>query len=190
MYAPVSADELRQGDIFLELPWLLFDPCKVGTQSGVVDLSETGFKSSGYLLVQAESAPGVIISADCSVARDKYLTVCRLRPLTEAESSFDSKEIKARVELKIKYQRTKVGLFYFAPITNKLSDSYAEFSEHMPFPREFLWKYQGRRIATLTEEARHHLREKIAHHHTRFGPDDSYILTDEEKEVARKLGLL
>lgn len=58
------------------------------------------------------------------------------------------------------------------------------------FPRQFLLDYLPKRICTLTEEARHHLREKFAAYHTRFGPDERYFLTDEEREIAISENLL
>ncbi len=181
MYVPTPSAqhaELRQGDIFAELPWPLFDPCDVGSESGPLDISITGFANPQPLLVFAEPATGVIVSADCACARDELLELCRVQPITVHDPGFNSKSQVNQLKLKIKLQR-KVGIFYLRPFA-EMPDSFLEFSDKLVLPRAFLLKYRRLRLTTLHEEARHHLREKLAHHQTRFGPDESYIFSEEE----------
>ena len=39
-------DELRQGDLFLDLPWLLFDPTKTASRSGPLNIADAGLTES------------------------------------------------------------------------------------------------------------------------------------------------
>ena len=60
---PDLASPLRQGDIFVDLPWLLFDPSSAYLGKTKVDLAETGFVQSTPVGVLAEPSPGIILSA-------------------------------------------------------------------------------------------------------------------------------
>src|SRR5437899_2295740 len=123
MHTVVSpTDELRQGDIFIDLPWLLFDPMNAGVvsetedTSGTTNLAETGLSAPRFLLVQAEPASGIVISADCICARGtQRIEVLRVRPITEFEAGYHEKNSANKVEFKLKLQR-RIGVFFVAAI--------------------------------------------------------------------------
>jgi hypothetical protein len=185
MYKHVTAQsELRQGDLFLDLPWLNFNPSKTAMNGRPLNIAEGGFPTTASLLVQAESAPGIIVSADCDCAgSNKHLIACRVSDITAKHAGFYSKSPKAKVETKLDLQRKSIGVYYLCPFGD-FKDSYAELNYLQIFPRDFLLNYLHRRICTLSEEARHHMREKLGAYHTRFGPDERYFLTDEEQVIA------
>lgn len=186
---PGEKQELRQGDVFDCLPWLLFDPGQVGSKEGIIDLAATGLPANQQLVMRAELAPGVILSADCDCAQASLLTVCRLRPITAKEPKFYQKSLKDQLLCKRDFQRRRIGVFYLRPISS-LPDAFVEFSELQTLPRDFLLKSRHNRLTTLTEEARQHLREKIAAYLTRFGPDERYIFTEEEMSAVSEYNIL
>ena len=109
----------------------------------------------------------------------------------KGHESFHDKPLpgkSGKVRTKLDFQK-KQGTFYLRPV-GQIIDSWADLNHLQIFPREFLLGYRSRRIATLTEEARHHMREKLAAYHTRFGPDERYFLTDEEQTIASEAGWL
>lgn len=181
-------DEIRQGDIFSELPWLLFNPCDIGVQGKKCDISKSGFSESALVTMHAAPSYGIVTSADCDCERNLQINVCKIVPLAQIEPSFPLKNQKNQIESKLKYA-DKIGIYYLRGVGSML-EGLVEFNQHLTFPREFLIQYKHKRIATLIEEGRHHLREKIAHYQTRFGPDKRYILTEEELKIAEDNSLL
>jgi hypothetical protein len=190
MYVDIDISaELRQGDVFTRLPWPAYDPSHVQTKHGLdTNLARGAFLDAEAIGIRAEPAIETILSADCNAVRREHLVVARVRSLESKYAGFASQSALNQLKTKVKVWKSQ-GVFYLAA-HGPMPDSFIEVSEVQVFPRVFLLAYRAQRIATLSDIARAHLREKVAYYLTRYGADDTYFLTAGEIQRARESGLI
>jgi hypothetical protein len=190
MYDEVTTDNiLQQGDIFMDLPWPDFDPQSTDLGEGTeADMSAVPIKASCPAAVMLDPSPGIIVSADCSVLRDDLIVFARIRPIETRYKTYADKNSDSQLEIRINLWSKVAGAFYLPPVCD-LSYSFAVLDGLQTYPRPFVEAYKSHRVATLTAEAKRHLREKLAYFLTRYG-SDPYCLTPDEIARAKTKGWL
>lgn len=199
IYDEVNEDSsIKQGDIFLNLPFVLIKDSKLSTfendLKGVeIDLGKYTYKElkDTNILVNMRVLPGIIISQNCDILRNNCLSFCAIRPLEEVDATYKNgisqkRDLdKKKIDYFTKKYKSQEKYFYL-PNDNRsifLKKMAVDFSTIFQIKTEVIKQLiKGRRL-TLNNIALLHFRQKISNYFMRFVYDPWYPLNREEFEA-------
>jgi hypothetical protein len=193
---PLPTDEVRQGDIFLNIPSIAFqlseglsilEPDK-STKSITWQEIVSDEEKDIVALLGVIRVPAIVISQTCDIQKEgSHVTLCEIVPLSKltAFKSFDTQQPKKQVDFLIRSERKMHGFFYLPP-DPKLgfnSRMAVEFGNTIRLPSEDLDLIKQGRKGRLNTEAYEHFREKMANYFRRYAFNEWYMLNGKEVEL-------
>jgi hypothetical protein len=185
IYDAVSeVDPIRQGDIFLDIPFFRFNLEKIPvfvTSGNLAPLQWSDITNDEVeILASLEKADGIVLSQDCDCLRSHSISFMRI---IKWDKSCESEKnwMNSIVELNTK----KIDNFYL-PINEELGlneRKIIEFATIFQLDRETLKSLKNFRRCRLNQEALEHFRWKIAHYFRRYSYDEYYPLTASEMDA-------
>lgn len=189
---------IKQGDIFLNLPFVLIKDSKISTfendpSKGVdKDLGEHTYKDDidTTILVNMKVLPGIIISQNCDILRNKCLSFCAIRLLEEVDGTYkhdysqkSDMNIK-KIDYFTKKYKFQEKYFYLPSDDSVLPKKMAvDFSTIFQIKTEVVKQLIKGRKLTLNNIALLHFRQKISNYFMRFVYDPWYPLNKDEFEA-------
>lgn len=203
-YKSISlSDALEQGDIFDRLPIFNLDS-EILTQMivkestpGNYDFDSKEIDLKDYVPDETEKIenvissvlwrPGIIITQNCDVVREDYLSFCEIRKLEDVDKQYagltklDRKvEFLAKKEYKHQYK-----YFYLLQNQSIFNDNkmVVDFSRIYQVKREIIENLKNKRMIGLSSTPLEHLKIKLSNYFKRFAYDGWYVLNKEEYSV-------
>jgi hypothetical protein len=191
---PDQTADIRQGDIFVDLPRLeisLDSVMLVGPEAPQPPtLWETVHTAAAggpvVLAVAARPVAAIVITQDCDLMRAEQITLCEIRPLDEViKENLGTKDWAKNL---LKQMQRNLKWFYL-PVDTSVGFQKrmaVDFQVTLSVPREDLLNRRALRRGRLNREAYQHFRERLAQFFRRYPVDEWYPLTREEFEAYRK----
>ena len=189
---PPSSDEIKQGDIFLDIPRVAF------SFSELLSIVEEGKdkpvsisweeildkKKNVAAILGVDSVPAIVASQSCDAQSKEHITLCEIVELTEirAFNNYEGWMSKRRAEQLVEQNRKMPGIFILSPdeqvgFSRRMA---VDFSRTIGVYREDLKNFTAKRKGRLKKFACEHFREKLSHFFHRYAWDEWYILSKEE----------
>ena len=188
IYEPVSlSDDLRQGDIFVGLPFSYFDLDALFVYTDESNFGEVSWKDLTkediQILADTEKVYGIILSQDCDCLREDYISL-----IVVSEWKKDYAKSKKWMEEIIKLNRSSPSKMYIPPDDNfKINKKmHIDFSQIFNLKRENLINIKNLRLCRLNGEAMDHFREKLSFYFHRYAFDEFYPLDKEQMNSYEK----
>jgi len=198
IYEKINNDDpIRQGDIFLNVPFVSLvcenDVLISEDKDEFVErrlsslISEVGKKF--YTLAELTFVPGIVISQDCDATRAETISLAHIIPLT---TPFDfSKKLQQQCRLirQINSDADKRRYFYLPAELKYLNFSkemVVDFRSIIPLKRQDSNLLINQRKAKLNSEAKEHFKEKLAQFFRQYPVDEWYSFTKEQLNEYQK----
>ena len=165
-----ESDPIRQGDIFFQLPFILFEPAKLTIlKNNTLMPSDWGKeKKNKYTKISAGVYPtwGIVASQDCDASLASYITFFQINDffnITGIKSKDKPKKPNGWQKLLTKKSRLCAAWFYLPPDNENRFESKrmaVDFESVFQVPRVFLEEQLTTlRKCRLTDVAYEHYRE-------------------------------
>lgn len=188
---PTLSDPIKQGDIFVDIPCIQFEPGKLyileQEQDKISSISwdELVFEKKDVAAVLGVSlVPAIVASQNCDTQRKDYITLCEIIKITKVKAfeNIEEKTLRNVAKDLVKHNREKPEIFYLPPEDKMGFDDrmIVNFSNTIRLYREDLEKFIENRKGRLNDVAYEHFREKLSHFFHRYAWNDWYILNKEE----------
>jgi hypothetical protein len=194
IYVAPTAPDIRQGDIFTSVPFVdfsltsnLFYVEGSATPLPWPEAVASGKRIAGSLIVQPRVA--MLISQDCDVARDQAsATLCVIDRFEEVHKPAANVTSPKRRQQLITKGAVAVAKWFYLPadpmIVELQEKSAADFRVTTRVSIRDLKTL--RRVASINDVAREHLRQRVAHFFQRYAVDEWYALDDAELDSYRE----
>lgn len=175
-------EEIRQGDIFYNLPFddfnlehlkVIIDECEVNDIAWA-EISDEDVE----IIVKLQRVNAIILSQDCDCLRDPYIT---LAVISKWEKSYENTKNWMHG---IRGLNRSISKMYLPQDNNfKIKERlHIEFSRIFKLPRENLYSLRDSRVCRLNPEAIEHFRQKLGNYFIRYAFDEYYPLNKEEMD--------
>ncbi len=188
VYDSVSLeDNLRQGDIFWNLPYVYFNLDELFVFYNESLFEETSWidlkKEEVQILASAERTYAIILSQDCDCIREEFISLFIVSDWDKAYTS--SKKWMLEI---INLNRSSPSKMYLPHDKNFNIEKkmHIDFCQIFQIKRENLENLKNLRICRLNEEAMEHFREKVAYYFHRYAFDEYYPLDKNEMDKYEK----
>jgi hypothetical protein len=181
--AVAETEPIRQGDIFIGIPFCRFNLEKIPvfiTSGNLAPLQWKDIDSDEVkILASLERADGIVLTQDCDCLRSPSISFMKI---VNWEKSFqtDKNWMNAIIELSTK----KLDSFYL-PIDEKwdLNErKIVEFETVFQLDRSTIKTLRNLRKCRLNQEALEHFRWKVSHFFRRYSYDEYYALASSEMD--------
>lgn len=188
---PPSSDQIKQGDIFMNIPCVAFDfssefsVLEKGDKPVILTWEEiVNDKKDVAAILGIDSVPAIVATQTCDAQSKEYITLCQIVELSEIDAfkEYEKKPTNTLVKDLIKRNREMPGIFYL-PLDSNVGFSKkmaVVFANTIRVRREGLEKFVTNRKGRLNKMACEHFREKLSHFFHRYAWNEWYILNKEE----------
>lgn len=184
IYRSVSAHkEIRQGDIFHNLPFVRFDLEDLNVISKEESVEQKSWREITEertpIIAELEKNFAIVITQDCDCLRNTYISLDIIRPL---ERNITSAKVWMKTIIKI--NQKEPSKMYLPPDSNFNIPQrmIIDFSTTFHLLRENINSNKDLRICRLNNEALEHFQEKLANYFRRYASDEYYPLNLEEMD--------
>jgi hypothetical protein len=193
---PDATKDIRQGDIFVNLPRIDLSLDKLT----IVEEDEKPVETSWETIVE-ENTPAVtalvgmrpvsaiVITQDCDAQWGNQITLCEIRPFVNVVGLTVPNGVTARWWVSRITERCKTNLkWFYLPPDQRIGfdDRMAvDFQVTISAPLEDLKKYRSYRTGRLIPDADEHFRERLSEFFRRYPYDEWYPLNPEELAAYR-----
>lgn len=179
--------EIRQGDVFHNLPFVRFDLEDLSVISNENSVIQTSWREITQdeipIITSLEKKFAIVISQDCDCLRNTYVSLVLIRPLNRNISS-----VKSWMKEIIKINQKEPSKMYLPSDSNFniLERMFIDFSTTFNILRENLNANRALRICRLNNEALEHFQEKLGNYFRRYAFDEYYPLNNQEMDEYEK----
>ena len=186
---------IRQGDIFIGLPWaqLSLDELDIISEEGEpIKIDWSAIVNSGQsitAILGLKPVLAIVVNNNCDVLHAPAITLCRIRPFIDYHEDLKDKQaLKHFVRRITKQARVNLKWFYLPPDENiGFTDRMAvDFLATLCVSRKDLENNKHLRKGTLNEIAKEHFRERLSEFYRRYPYDEWYPLNSDEFIVYKK----
>lgn len=186
---PETSANLRQGDIFINLPKVQLDLSEFPlledddsiSRSPWKDVVENKKEITGVLGIITVAA--IVISQDCDAAREEEITLCEIKGLTDIESWFEGKTSQKKIVDTLMKKTRQNPKWFYLPQDPKIGFEHkmaVDFRSTLSVYREDLELLKFLRKGRLNEIGYQHFREKLSNFYHRYAYNEWYSLTKNE----------
>jgi len=191
---PSQNTEIKQGDIFVGLPWFDFsmDKIKILNSKEVNDVNWSdvvGTNEAVDALLTVRPVTAIVANQDCDNIRAKYITLCAILPFDEVFSK-KTGTITQRDFIKVTTKHDRINLkWFYLPNDNKIGFTQkmaVDFFATIRVQRVELEQLRNFRKGTLNDTAGEHFREKLSEFYRRYPYNEWYPLDKDEFLIYKK----
>ena len=178
-------EDIRQGDIFLNIPFVEFnlEQLNIIINNKVEEKSWKDISNEEVnVIANLNSTNGIIISQDCDCLREPDITLAIVSKWNKDYQSAKKWMLKI-----IGLNRSESKIYLPIDTDFKIQvRSHIEFSSIFSLPRKNLYSLRDSRVCRLNSEALEHFKQKIGYYFSRYAFYEHYPLNKEEMDEYKK----